>query len=103
MRPLEGRIEAIDEVEGGPVPLLYIAYGHVDKREFVLEMLCEFDAVILPEHVMHTYVRNVPWHGPDGWVSVMYPAKMPGRGAYPITCIEQGWILRPKESDDASV
>ena len=91
MRPLEGRIEAIYEVEGGPVPMAYITKRHVDKDEFAREVLCEFGAVASMEHVEHIYARNTPWRGPDGWVMVMYQLMEPGRGAYALTSVEQGW------------
>ncbi len=90
-RPLEGRIDAIFEVEGGSVPLSYIALGHVNESAFIAELQHEFGVVTTLEHVEHVYVRNTPWEGPDGWGVVMYPAKGPGRGAYPITSVKQGW------------
>ena len=90
-RALEGRIDAIYEVEGGPVPMSYIASGHVNESAFIAELRHEFGVVTTLEHVEHVYVRNVPWHGPDGCIMVMWPAGGPGRGAYPITSVEQGW------------
>jgi len=89
-RILEGRVEAIYEVEGGPVPMSYITRGHVDKETFAKEVFCEFGVVADIERVEHVYVRNTPWQGPDGWVVVMNLAER-GRGAYPITSIDQGW------------
>ena len=88
---LEGQIEAIYEVEGGSVPMSYIASGHIDKDEFVVELLHEFGAAAEVKHVEHIHVRNVPWYGPDGWTMVMYKAIGPARGAYAITSVDQGW------------
>ena len=91
MTNLSGQVYEVFEVEGGGFPMGYEARGHVDKCAFAAEILAEYERTADTERVNHIWVRNTPWHGPDGWVMVVNPAKGPGRGAYAVTGIEHGW------------
>lgn len=85
-------VEELREFEGGH--LGYYAKGHHDPVAFLEEVeltRCEvgvgFEPVLRPDHVRHEYWRTVP--APDGsGGSLFIVARGPGRGAYPVTVVE---------------
>ena len=82
---------AIYEVEGGVDPISYMAKGHFKAEEFLAEFLRKFKRVAESKDVLRGYVRNVPWAGPDGWVTILVKAAGPERGAFPVTYVNHEW------------
>lgn len=85
-RPLEGLIEIVSELEGGPMG--YWTRGHVGKAEFAAELEAEFKVIVDPDLIEHQWCRNVPYHGPDGQAIVVYRVDGPGRGVYKATYVD---------------
>lgn len=97
LRPLEGYLESVRDIEGGP-PVWYMMRGHQDKSEFVIEVEIEYGRKISPDNVKHAYVRNIPTGKDNPGLMIMKPSK-PGRGAYPITYVDLTMpINRTKEA-----
>ena len=86
MRPLQGMIKELCELDGGSL-LGYYVKGHVDKAEFLAELDFDYEVAGTEQEVKHLYVRNVPAGTGDGEME-MLPATPGKRGAYKITLLD---------------
>ncbi len=85
MADLTGQIDTLPAFQGYD-PLWYWIKGHVDKKEFQVEVERAFDHQIPLAEVHHAHARNVPTLSTDYDFAVFL--SKPGRGAYPITYFE---------------